>query len=162
MADYVKAKIAEKNGVELEWTEEYELVPENFPFVDPSFAATDVKDAIIEAKNTGVPGPEGPQGPPGQDALRYEEDIANTLSISVSHNFGKFPIDNVVSLSITYEDNTYNTNLFNTELFGTGISVSGAPARIDPGSYTREDSLDFNSCTFTFNSPVTGKIILLG
>jgi hypothetical protein len=162
VADYVKAKIAERNGVELEWDEEYDLVPENFPFVDPGFSATDVKDAIIEAKNTGVPGPEGPQGPPGQDALRYEVDVVSATVISVSHNFGKIPIDNVVSVVITYDDNTYNTNQYNTSLFGTGISLTGLPERIDPGSYTREDSLDFNSCTFTFSSPVTGRIILLG
>ena len=162
MADYVKAKIAEKNGVELEWAEEYELIPENFPFVDPGFIATDVKDAIIEAKNTGVPGPEGPEGPPGQDALRFEQDVAGLSSVTVQHNFGKFPIDNVIEISLSYEDNKFNEHKFNEKRFGTGLIVSGSPTKIDPSTYTREDSADANSCTFTFAAPVTGRIILLG
>lgn len=52
MPDTVKAKIAERNGVELEFTEEYALIPENFPFSDPDFAADNTKDAILEAKET--------------------------------------------------------------------------------------------------------------
>ena len=100
MADYVKAKIAEKNGIELEWDEEYLLIPENLPFVDSTFAATDVKDAIIEAKNTGVPGPEGPQGPPGLDASRFEVIVNNATEVTVNHNFGKIPVDVAVSLSV--------------------------------------------------------------
>ena len=162
MADYVKAKIAEKNGVELEWAEEYLLVPENFPFIDPGFTATDVKDAIVEAKNTGVPGPEGPQGPPGQDALRFEQNIISSTNITIEHNFGKLPLDAVVTINISYDDNQYNQSSFNQTKFGTGISIAGSAVRIDPGSYTREDSFDFNSCEFTFNTPITGKIILLG
>ena len=162
MADYVKAKITEKNGVELEWECEYELVPENFPFSDPGFVATDVQDAIVEAKNTGVPGPEGPQGPPGQDALRFEEDVAGVSNITVNHNFGKIPLDTVVQINLSYEDNKYNTNQFNTKRFGTGLVVTGSPTKIDPSTYTREDSADFNSCTFNFAAPVIGRIVLLG
>ena len=162
MADYVKAKIAERNGVELEWAEEYTLVPENFPFVDPGFSATDVKDAIIEAKNTGVPGPEGPQGPPGIDALRFEQDVVGVTSVRVAHNFGKFPIDNVVEISISYEVNKFNDHLFNTKKFGTGLVVSGTPQKLDPSTYTREDSPDANTSTFTFANPIIGRIILLG
>jgi hypothetical protein len=162
MPDYVKAKIAERNGVELEWSEEYELIPENFPFLDPGFTATDVKDAIIEAKNTGVPGPPGPEGPPGESALRYEIDVAGATVTTVIHNFGKVPVDVVLELLISYEDNKYNDEQFNVRRFGTGISIAGAPIKVDPSTYTREDSLDFNSCTFTFNSPVTGRIVLLG
>jgi hypothetical protein len=162
MADFVKAKIAEKNGVELEWAEEYLLIPENFPFIDPGFIATDVKDAIVEAKNTGVPGPEGPQGPAGQDALRFEASVVSTLNVEVAHNFGKFPLDAVISLVISYEDNRYNQSQFNTSRFGTGVAISGTPTRIDPSTYTRDDDFLGNISTFTFSSPVTGKIILLG
>lgn len=162
MAEYVKVKIAEKNGVELEWEEEYELIPVNIPFEDPGFTALDVKDAIIEAKSVGNPGPEGPQGPPGLDARRYETDVSNVISVTVDHNFGVIPVEAVVSLIVSYEDNKYNVNKYNTRKFGTGIVISGTPERIDPGTYTRVDSLDFNSCTFTFAGPITGKIILLG
>ncbi len=162
MPDFVKAKIAERNGVELEWAEEYELVPENFPFLDPGFVATDVKDAIIEAKNTGVPGPPGPEGPPGESALRYELDIAAATMVTANHNFGKIPVDIVVELLISYDDNKYNENQFNTTKFGTGVTFAGLPSKVDPATYTREDSLDFNSCTFNFGAPVTGRIVLLG
>ena len=162
MADYVKVKIAEKNGAELEWEEEYELIPVNIPFDDPGFTALDVKTAIIEAKSVGETGPEGPQGPPGLDARRYETDVSNAISVSVDHNFGVIPVETVVSLVVSYEDNKYNVNKYNTRKFGTGIVISGTPERIDPGTYTRVDSLDFNSCTFTFAGPITGKIILLG
>lgn len=50
MADNTKAKITEKNGVELEFAEEYELIASNFPF-DPtgtSMVSTDVEAAIKE------------------------------------------------------------------------------------------------------------------
>jgi hypothetical protein len=51
MADQVKVHITEKNGVELEFAEEYSLVAENIPFDDPEFTATTVAEAIGEAKD---------------------------------------------------------------------------------------------------------------
>jgi hypothetical protein len=50
MADNVKVKITEKNGVELDFTEEYDLIAENIPY-DPSdsgLTATDVKAGLDE------------------------------------------------------------------------------------------------------------------
>lgn len=50
MADNVKVKIEERNGVELDFAEEYELVAENIPY-DPSdslLTSTDVKAALDE------------------------------------------------------------------------------------------------------------------
>lgn len=161
MADYVKAKIAEKNGVELAFAEEYMLIPENFPFVDPGFDATDTHEAIVEAKSTGTPGPEGPAGPPGQDALRFEQNVIADANPVVVHNFGKVPVDIAMDVSISYADRKYNTFRFNKARFGTGVTVAGLPTKIDPSTYTRVDSSDFNSCTFTFTGPVTGRIILL-
>lgn len=55
MADNVKAKITEKNGVELEFAEEYELIAENFPFdetVTGELTATNVQGAIDEISQT--------------------------------------------------------------------------------------------------------------
>lgn len=55
MADNVKAKITEKNGVELEFAEEYELIAANFPFdetITGELTATDVQGAIDELSNT--------------------------------------------------------------------------------------------------------------
>lgn len=48
MADQVKFKITEKNGVELQFEEELSFLPANMPFSDPSYAATDTKAAILE------------------------------------------------------------------------------------------------------------------
>ena len=54
MADNVKVNISEKNGVDLEFTEEYELKAENIPYnnVDSGLTATDVKAGIDEISNT--------------------------------------------------------------------------------------------------------------
>ena len=55
MADNVKVKITEKNGVELEFAEEYELIAENVPFdetVTGDLTSTDVQGAIDELSNT--------------------------------------------------------------------------------------------------------------
>ena len=56
MADDVKVKITERNGVELEFDEELELIPSNIPFSDPSFAADNVQDAITESGASASPG----------------------------------------------------------------------------------------------------------
>lgn len=162
MADFAKAKITELNGVELEFDYEYLLVPENFPFSDPSFAAANTKDAIVEAKSSGPPGPPGPPGPDGQSALRAEFNVSGVSSITVNHNFGVTPLDNVLQVSSSFNDLTYNSGQFNTLKFGTGLSVIGFPTKVDPSSYTRVDSSDKNSSTFTFSSPFTGEITLLG
>lgn len=55
MADNVKVKITEKNGVELEFDEEYVLDAQNIPFdetVTGELVATDVQGAIDEISNT--------------------------------------------------------------------------------------------------------------
>lgn len=55
MADNVKVNISEKNGVDLEFAEEYELIAENIPFdetVTGELIATDVQGAIDEISNT--------------------------------------------------------------------------------------------------------------
>lgn len=53
MADNVKVKITEKNGVELPYDEEYNLIANNIPFDNTSngFISTDVQDAIEEVDN---------------------------------------------------------------------------------------------------------------
>lgn len=55
MADNVKVHISEKNGVELEYVEEYALTAVNIPFdetVTGELTATDVQGAIDEISNT--------------------------------------------------------------------------------------------------------------
>jgi len=50
MADQTKVKIAERNGVELDYDEEYELKAENIPYdnSDSGLTATDIKSALDE------------------------------------------------------------------------------------------------------------------
>jgi hypothetical protein len=50
MADNVKVKIAERNGVELDYDEEYALNAENIPYdnSDSGLTATDIKSALDE------------------------------------------------------------------------------------------------------------------
>ena len=50
MADSVKVKITEKNGVELDFTEELDLTAQNIPYdnTDSGILATDVKQGIDE------------------------------------------------------------------------------------------------------------------
>lgn len=50
MVDNVKVKITEKNGVELEFDEEYELIASNVPFdnTNTEFLSDTVQDAIVE------------------------------------------------------------------------------------------------------------------
>lgn len=55
MADNTKVKITERNGVELEFDEEYELIAGNVPFdntVTNELVATDTQGAIDEISNT--------------------------------------------------------------------------------------------------------------
>lgn len=54
MADNVKVNISEKNGVDLEFVEEYELKAENIPYnnTDSGLIATDVKSGLDEISNT--------------------------------------------------------------------------------------------------------------
>lgn len=56
MADSVKVGITERNGTELGYTEEYDLIPANIPFSDAGFTATDVQDAIVEAGSKDIDG----------------------------------------------------------------------------------------------------------
>ena len=58
MADDVKVKITERNGVELEFDEELELIADNVVFNNSSngFAATDVQAAIQESGASASPG----------------------------------------------------------------------------------------------------------
>lgn len=57
MADNVKVIIAERNGVELDYNEEYELIAENIPFDNSTngFTAADVQEAIEEAAESSTP-----------------------------------------------------------------------------------------------------------
>lgn len=57
MADNVKVLIGERNGVELEFKEEYELIAENVPFdnTGTDFTATDVQNALEEAGGAAAP-----------------------------------------------------------------------------------------------------------
>lgn len=52
MADNVKVKITERNGAELPYDEEYNLIANNIPFDNTTngFTATDTQDAIEESK----------------------------------------------------------------------------------------------------------------
>ena len=63
MPDNVKVLIAERNGVDLEYHEEYDFIPENMPFDRTGFTADNVDDAIVEAA-TGSVSPD-----PLEDAL---------------------------------------------------------------------------------------------
>jgi hypothetical protein len=48
LPDNVKVLIAERNGVDLEYSEELDLLADNIPFDEPGFVADNVSDAIIE------------------------------------------------------------------------------------------------------------------
>ena len=54
MADAVKVLIVERNGVDLDNQEEFNLVATAIPFSGVGFVATDVGAAIVEAKNSAV------------------------------------------------------------------------------------------------------------
>jgi hypothetical protein len=58
MADNVKVQISEKNSVELDFIEEYELIAENIPFDNSSngFSGTDIQSAIEESGASASPG----------------------------------------------------------------------------------------------------------
>ena len=53
MPDQVKTIIVERNGVELDFQEEYSFIPENLPFSETGYTSDNVKDAIVEAGNKG-------------------------------------------------------------------------------------------------------------
>lgn len=58
MADNTKVKITERNGVELEFDEEYALIAENIPFdnTGTDFDSTDVQNALTEVGASASPG----------------------------------------------------------------------------------------------------------
>jgi len=58
MADNVKVQISEKNSVELDFIEEYELIAENIPFDNSTngFTGTDIQAAIEESGASASPG----------------------------------------------------------------------------------------------------------
>lgn len=58
MADNVKVNISEKNGIDLDFTEEYELISENIPFDNSvnGFTANDIQGAIEEIGASASPG----------------------------------------------------------------------------------------------------------
>jgi len=57
MVDRVKVLIAERNSVELAYSEEYDLKGANIYFNAAGFVADNVKDAILEASTGGDPRP---------------------------------------------------------------------------------------------------------
>jgi hypothetical protein len=160
VADSVKVLIAERNGVDLPYKEEYDLRPENIPFTDSTFDATDTFEAIVEARNSGLPGPVGPQGEPGTNALRYSASFTNQTVVAVPHSFGKVPIDNVVETTFTTSDRSANAHLANTIKCGPGTSAS-ATTKVDPSTYSRSDDAALNTSTFTFAGPISGIIVVL-